>query len=556
MKFFDVYYRRINLSNDNIVYNIIFYDVTDLILANIKIDEENKIKHRVLAKMAHEFKTPLTSITSLISLLLSSYEDISINKNIDVNNFCDSKKKDEKVKNENHRIIDTLNLIQNLSNYVIILTSDIIHFSNPNNIDDIQLNNQKIDLRDISTFCFDILKSLLYCNNYKFKKIIPELFFDDLLDFIELYTDEVKLKQILLNFISNSVKFTNEGFIKLNFSKCLEKNQLKISVEDSGIGIREESKVYLFRDYSKLEKNNTINSLNKNNIGSGLGLSICKNLADKLKMKINIQSDYRKGSIISLIINYDNLEKNLKKYKKDIYQLNCCNSDLNSILEEKETKIDKMLHLNYKLNKTKNIILDDYYKQRSKDNNKIIIEDYFKNDSLNENDLIIKQNKSKNRTNYEENERLFNNFSIKKSTRNNNNFCCRDDSILIKSKENKFFGNNINQITDNLVDFSIKKFSTGKDIIDFSKLDYIKKNYNFPYLNEIEKPFSYITSNSEKNLIKYNINYNEKNNSNKSGKFQKIYENAKIENKLTPSSSTLNYEENNPVSIFLIYRKN
>ncbi len=259
-----------------------------------------------------------------------------------------------------------------------------------------------------------------------------------------------------MNFISNSVKFTNQGFIKLNFFKCLEKNQIIISIEDSGIGIREEDQLYLFRNYSKREKNNTINSLNDNNIGSGIGLSVCKNLADKLKMNINLQSDYRKGSIISLNINNVNLEKDLKRFNKDIYQLNNNNSDFISINDEN----DKNFSINCKLKRTKNIILDDSFKQSSKFNNKIIIEDYL-NNCLNQNDLIIKKNKSKNRTNYEENEeenkRLNNNFSYKKSTKNNNDFYRDNDSFKLNSNENNFFVENTYQITNNLKDSLNKK---------------------------------------------------------------------------------------------------
>ena len=284
-KYFDVYYRKIFFSKDNIIFNIIFYDVTDLISARIKISEENIKKQKVLAKIAHEFKTPLTSIISLIGILRDSFDDF--HKKIGQTN--------------NNDTIETLDLIQNLSRYVIFLTSDIINYSNPDNINDVKLNNQRINFREISVFCFDILKSLLYCNISKLKKIKPEIIFDGSLEFMNFFSDEVRIKQILLNFISNSVKFTSEGFIKLIFHRHEENDTIVLTIEDSGRGIKEEDKLLIFKDFFRSENYN-INSLIDTNIGTGLGLSICKNLADKMEMKIEFSSTFGIGTKLSLVI--------------------------------------------------------------------------------------------------------------------------------------------------------------------------------------------------------------------------------------------------------------
>lgn len=161
--YFDVYFRKIIISEENIIYNIIFYDVTDLISAKLKILGENNKKQRLFAKMAHEFKTPLTSIISLISILKDNIEPSPSHSSFKI--YCERNFKINKDTN------NTLDLIQNLSQHVIFLISDIINYSNMDKINEMKFENNKIDFKEISRFCFDILRSLLYCNFSKLKKL-------------------------------------------------------------------------------------------------------------------------------------------------------------------------------------------------------------------------------------------------------------------------------------------------------------------------------------------------------------------------------------------------
>jgi len=318
--YFEVYFRRIYFSDDNIIYNLILYDVSDLIHSKLKILDENKKKQKVFAKIAHEFKTPLTSIISLISILKDDIE-LELENNIDeeiqhykgskTNNKIKNPKANNKKDILNEDTCKTLDIIQNLSRFVIFLTSDIINYSDPENMNQLKLDINKVDFKEMSIFCYDILRSLLYCNHEKFKKIKTKLIYDESLDILNYFSDQVRLKQILLNFISNSVKFTNEGFINLIFKKCSDNDKLILTVKDSGIGIKNEDKNFLFKEYFKNE-DVKLNNLNNANIGSGLGLAICKNMADRLNIKINIDSEYSKGSAISLIIDLNTKENNFK----------------------------------------------------------------------------------------------------------------------------------------------------------------------------------------------------------------------------------------------------
>jgi len=226
--------------------------------------------------MVHEFKTPLNSIIGLTLNLKDSFEKLSNNSNA------------------------KLDIIQNLSNYLIFLVSDIIQYSS---MSEIKFNKCSIDLKETLYFCFQILNSLLSLNKSKNENIVTELHVEESIDRINIESDEIRIKQIILNFISNSVKFTNEGKIILK-AKIISLNGkffLKISVKDTGIGIKDKDKMCLFQDNKMFENGKELNKLN-NSTGSGLGLSICKMLTKKLEIGLEIKSIFKKGSTFAIVI--------------------------------------------------------------------------------------------------------------------------------------------------------------------------------------------------------------------------------------------------------------
>lgn len=273
--YFNVLHRKMVFQASNVLENFFFQDVTCLVNYKLNQLNENFKKQKIFAKISHEFKTPLNSILGIINIIKAKQNKVS------------------KAMTEN------LDIITNLSNYVIFLISDIIQYVNSQIIDEIKLNITEINTKEIMEFCYQILNSLLKCNKLKSERIVPILAIRADLDNIKAESDEIRLKQILLNFISNSVKFTREGKIQL---KCkLQKNEAKdrdfhliLSVKDTGIGIKEEDKAKLFRDFGMLNITD-INNIN-NKFGTGLGLSICKTIVEKLKIKLNFKSRFSQGS--------------------------------------------------------------------------------------------------------------------------------------------------------------------------------------------------------------------------------------------------------------------
>ena len=280
-KYFDVHFRKFYINKNNSINDIQIYDVTELVELTKKNCEEGKNRDKLLAKFVHEFKTPINSIIGVIGIL----EDSMNSENIQ----------------ENRYILKHLDTVRNLSRYVSYLISDIINFTNIKNLDGIKIESEKINLREIAYFCFDILNSLIRSNKSKNCAVLPQLEFDDNIDKLVVLADENRLKQIILNYISNAVKFTKSGWIKLKCSISIEIGRVIISVIDTGIGIKKHQQEKLFNDFYMIDNENINNAM-----GSGLGLSISKNLAARMNIEVVTTSTYGQGSEFALEIPYIN----------------------------------------------------------------------------------------------------------------------------------------------------------------------------------------------------------------------------------------------------------
>jgi len=342
-KYFDVFIRRIKLNEiDDLICDLIFYDITELVTTRFRIYEESKKEQKILKKIAHEFKTPLNSIIGIVNNIFHLLDNFNENSNASIQpnkvihniknpklienydklsnyggNFSNGSLENlEFLKIKEHEydfsfIKRDLNIISNLSNYLIILTSDIIQYRKT--LNDITISKNIINVKELLHFCQEILKILLNCNKSKSQKIRIILSLDEEIDQMQIYSDETRLKQILLNFISNSVKFTDTGFITINCSiadYCSQK--LKISVIDSGLGIKDENKKNIFTDSNfcnlGIDESYVENLCNDwsspKSSDIGLGLYLSKSLANKLECEIGFVSEFGKGSTFFLSIPY------------------------------------------------------------------------------------------------------------------------------------------------------------------------------------------------------------------------------------------------------------
>lgn len=377
-QYFEVYFRRIKLNEqEDLICDLLFYDVSALINTRMKFYNDSIIKQKIFSKIVNDFKIPLNSIINITDNMSLDIQNILEKLHMFNDMIKNHKNSNEKftsksifwntkykyqntneVRDEIQEICTqkinfikgNLNSIKILSSYLLLQTSDIFQYKNNN---DILIQKNFMRLKDLLNFCFDLLNILLSFNKSKLDKIKTEINYDDLLEQVFIFTDDIRLKQILVNFITNAVKFTNKGIIKLDCHRVDDfSNKLKITISDTGIGINEDSKNKIFHQTDfwgvqiiDTEKNfkDEIMSLDNNlHIFSGCGLYISKCLADKLEVEIGYSSENTTGANFFIIVPYliqDQHKNNDTQFESHAIKNNMSNLDF-SIRTEQSKKGD------------------------------------------------------------------------------------------------------------------------------------------------------------------------------------------------------------------------
>ncbi len=294
--------------------------INELNIAKDQAIKANNAKSEFLSSMSHEIRTPLNAIVGFSQAL--SEEDINDNA------------KDE--------------------------VKDIMMASNSL----LELVNGILDISKIESGKIEIVNT-----EYQFKNIYDELVIlakarmgDKPLDFrchydedipSVLYGDYTRIKQIILNILTNAVKYTREGYIYFSVSSVRKDDicRLIISVEDSGIGIKQENIPKLFTKFERLdlEKNITIE-------GTGLGLAITKKLVELMNGTIVVQSIYGKGSKFTIAIDQRVVHKEVVVEKSEEKKVSEVHAEGRKVLIVDDNKINlkvaSRLLENYKLDIT------------------------------------------------------------------------------------------------------------------------------------------------------------------------------------------------------------
>ncbi|MDD6796785.1 MAG: ATP-binding protein [Clostridia bacterium] len=221
----------------------------------------NVAKSRFLANMSHEIRTPLNGILGMDAILLEECKDDNLKEY-------------------------ALN-IQSAGQSLLSIINDILDISKIE-AGKLEILPVEYELCSVINDCCNIAKVRAESKGLSFRMMIDP----DIPSC--LYGDDVRIRQIINNLLSNAVKYTKEGTITLSIS-CEEmpENQvmLKVEVEDTGIGIKEEDLKKLFNSFTRLEEKR-----NRNIEGTGLGLNLTKNLVQMMGGEISAESTYGKGS--------------------------------------------------------------------------------------------------------------------------------------------------------------------------------------------------------------------------------------------------------------------
>ncbi|WP_303317124.1 ATP-binding protein [Flavivirga abyssicola] len=283
----------------------------ELIIAKEKAELASKTKANFLSTVTHELRTPLYAVTGLSNMLL-----------------------DENPRPEQ---IQHLKSLKFSGDYLLTFINDIL-----------QINKIEANKVDIEPESFNLKKKInnivLALNNsaqdnnikihFEYDSDLPENFI----------ADQLKISQILINLIGNSIKFTKDGDIWIRVYKIEEKSNvytLRFEVEDNGIGISQEKQDNMFESFSQ----GSI-QINRKYGGTGLGLSIVKGLIDILKGKIYVRSELEKGTTFyfEIPLEYTSVEETkenkLAYFDGDVSELDLTNV---KILVVEDNKINQMI---------------------------------------------------------------------------------------------------------------------------------------------------------------------------------------------------------------------
>lgn len=226
--------------------------------------ELTKVKSEFLASISHELRTPLISINGLTELLL---KNISLDPHIK-----------ERIK-----------IVHRNGKKLLSLINNILEFS--------KFESGKIEVKKETFLLAYLIEDLFPIFEQLTKEKNLQLVFDlpknkNLL----LNTDKEKIEQILSNLITNAIKFTEKGYVKISV-EILNNVEIKFCVEDSGIGISENDKEIIFKEFKQVDS-----SLSRKYSGAGLGLAICKKYLELLNSDLHLESQVGKGSKFYFIL--------------------------------------------------------------------------------------------------------------------------------------------------------------------------------------------------------------------------------------------------------------
>lgn len=252
----------------------------------IKADQANKAKSEFLSRMSHEIRTPINAILGMSEMILRESSDF--------------------------QILEYADGISSSGDMLLSIVNDILDFSK---IEAGKLKLIPVDF-DLLKLVNDIVKlANQYCEK---KQLSFVLDMNEEMPFM-IHFDEVRLKQIIANLISNAAKYTDKGTVTLtlDYKKIDTKNEyLTIHVKDTGIGVKTEDQKKLFVDFERFDEKN-----HRTTQGSGLGLSIVQKLLNMADSKLEFKSEYGVGSDFYFTIHVQVVYWNTVQSHKNVYNL-------------------------------------------------------------------------------------------------------------------------------------------------------------------------------------------------------------------------------------------
>jgi signal transduction histidine kinase len=233
---------------------------------HFELEQASQLKSQFLANMSHEFRTPLNAILGYTSMLLGG-----------VSGELTGPQKQK------------LQRVDSNSRHLLSIINDILDIS--------RIEAGKMPLRfeefELHALLGELLAEVEPLLQKACLKTVAQLF----PELPPLYSDRQKVKQIVLNFMTNAIKFTPQGRVSVTVTTDGERREVRVAVQDTGIGIAPLDRDRVFEDFRQAD-----NSVTREYGGAGLGLAICRRLANMLGGRIELQSELGRGSTFTLVI--------------------------------------------------------------------------------------------------------------------------------------------------------------------------------------------------------------------------------------------------------------
>ena len=262
---------RLSAVKDNygevFCYICVLLDVTEEVEAVSRYEIASRAKSRFLAQMSHEIRTPINAVLGMNEMILRESED--------------------------RDILEYASNIDSAGKTLLSLINSILDFS--------KIEDGKMEIvpvrYDTASLINDLYHSIIQRADAKGVAFVMDV--DESLP-CALIGDDVRISQVIMNLLTNAVKYTEKGSVTLSI-RAAERNagriKLSVSVRDTGIGIRQADMARLFVSFERLDevRNHSIE-------GTGLGISIVKSLLDMMGSSLQVESEYGAGSVFSFVI--------------------------------------------------------------------------------------------------------------------------------------------------------------------------------------------------------------------------------------------------------------